>query len=156
MAFGTLCDIDGLNLTQLGGRGSYAQDHRYHLRVSVADDRELYPLSRYLGLLPLVLAIWTALLVGREAYTSRRTVALHREAWEVVQVVALGTLLLAACGWLLRLDFVSRPFLVLFGVLNLLFLLGEKVGLRLLARVVRKRGLNYRGEAHQSVAESLV
>jgi exopolysaccharide biosynthesis polyprenyl glycosylphosphotransferase len=105
---------------------------------------ELYPLSRYLGLLPLVLAIWTALLVGREAYTSRRTVALHREAWEVVQVVAFGTLLLAACGWLLRLDFVSRPFLVLFGVFDLLFLLAEKVGLRLLARVVRRRGHNFR------------
>jgi len=105
---------------------------------------ELYPLSRYLGLLPLVLAIWTALLVGREAYTSRRTVALHREAWEVVQVVALGTLLLAACGWLLRLDFVSRPFLVLFGLLDLAFLLAAKLGLRLLARVVRRRGHNFR------------
>jgi exopolysaccharide biosynthesis polyprenyl glycosylphosphotransferase len=105
---------------------------------------ELYPLGRYLGLLPVVLVIWTALLVGREAYTSRRTVALHREAWEVVQVVAAGTLLVAACGWLLRLDFVSRPFLVLFGLLDLAFLLVEKLGLRLLARVVRARGLNYR------------
>ena len=47
---------------------------------------ELYPLSRYLGLLPLVLAIWTLLLVTREAYTSRRTVALHQELWQVVQV----------------------------------------------------------------------
>ncbi len=105
---------------------------------------ELYPLERYLGLLPLVLAIWTALLVGREAYTSRRTVALHREAWEVVQVVTLGVLLLAACGWLLRLDFVSRPFLVLFGLLDLALLLAAKLGLRLAARLVRRRGRNFR------------
>ena len=49
---------------------------------------ELYPLSRYLGLLPLVLAIWTLLLVTREAYTSRRTVALAPEVWQVVRVVA--------------------------------------------------------------------
>ena len=105
---------------------------------------ELHPLSRYLGLLPLVLAIWTLLLVTREAYTSRRTVALASELWQVVQVVAAGTLTLAAAGWLLRLDFVSRPFLVLFGGLNLLFLLAEKLMLRLAARRVRSRGLNYR------------
>ncbi len=105
---------------------------------------ELYPLGRYLGLLPLVLAIWTVLLVTREAYTSRRTVSLHREAWQVVQVVTLGTLALAATGWLLRLDFVSRPFLLLFALLDLLFLLLAKLGLRLAARHIRRRGYNYR------------
>ena len=36
-------------------------------------------------LLPLVLAIWTLLLVTFEAYTSRRTVALASEIWQVVQ-----------------------------------------------------------------------
>jgi exopolysaccharide biosynthesis polyprenyl glycosylphosphotransferase len=105
---------------------------------------ELYPLSRYLGLLPLVLAIWTFLLVTREAYTSRRTVALYQEVWEVVQVVGFGTLTLAAAGWLLRLDFVSRPFLVLFACLDLLLLVSEKLALRLLARHFRRRGFNYR------------
>jgi exopolysaccharide biosynthesis polyprenyl glycosylphosphotransferase len=105
---------------------------------------ELYPLARYLGLLPLVLVIWTLLLVTREAYTSRRTVSLHREAWQVAQVVVLGTLTLAAAGWMLRLDFLSRPFLALFAGLDLVFLLLEKLALRLLARRVRRWGLNYR------------
>jgi exopolysaccharide biosynthesis polyprenyl glycosylphosphotransferase len=105
---------------------------------------ELYPLTRYLGLLPLVLAIWTFLLVTFEAYTSRRTVALAVEAWQVVEVVGVGVLTLAAAGWLLRLDFVSRPFLILFGILNLALLLGEKLALRLSARHIRRRGLNYR------------
>jgi len=105
---------------------------------------ELYPLSRYLGLLPLVLAIWTFLLVTRETYTSRRTVALHLEIWQVVQVVGMGTLTLAAAGWLLRLHFVSRPFLVLFGAINAGMLVGSKLALRLAARHVRRRGFNYR------------
>jgi exopolysaccharide biosynthesis polyprenyl glycosylphosphotransferase len=105
---------------------------------------ELYPLSRYLGLLPLVLAIWTLLLVTLEAYTSRRTVALASEVWQVIKVVVAGTLILAAAGWLLRLDFVSRPFLVLFATLDLLFLVAAKVMLRLTARRVRRRGYNYR------------
>ncbi|MCU0305564.1 MAG: sugar transferase [Thermoanaerobaculales bacterium] len=105
---------------------------------------ELYPLSRYLGLLPLVLAIWTFLLVTRESYTSRRTVALAVEAWHVFQIVGAGILTLAAAGWLLRLDFVSRPFLLIFGAINLALLLAEKLALRLSARHVRSRGLNYR------------
>ncbi|MFV2073626.1 MAG: hypothetical protein ACC742_13350, partial [Thermoanaerobaculales bacterium] len=105
---------------------------------------ELYPLSRYLGLLPLVLAIWTLLLVTRETYTSRRTVALATEVWQVVQVVGAGTLTLAAAGWLLRLDFVSRPFLMLFASLDLVLLLAEKLALRLAARHMRRRGFNYR------------
>jgi exopolysaccharide biosynthesis polyprenyl glycosylphosphotransferase len=105
---------------------------------------QLYPLSRYLGLLPLVLVIWTLLLITREAYTSRRTVALHQELGQVVQIVVVGSLILAACGWMLRLDFVSRPFVVLFALLNLGLLLAEKFALRLIARRVRKRGFNYR------------
>ena len=120
---------------------------RSHLAPQLAPQffpTELYPLSRYLGLLPLVLVIWTLLLVTREAYTSRRTVALASELWQVVQVVAAGTLILAATGWLLRLDFVSRPFLVLFATLDLLFLAAEKLVLRLGARRVRARGYNYR------------
>ncbi len=105
---------------------------------------ELYPLSRYLGLLPLVLAIWAFLLVTSETYSSRRTVALSREVWQVVRVVGIGTLTLAASGWLLRLDFVSRPFLILFASLDLVLLVGEKIVLRSIARHVRKRGYNYR------------
>ena len=105
---------------------------------------ELYPLSWYLGLLPLVLTIWTLLLLAGEAYTSRRMVALSTEAWHVLQIVAVGTLSLAAAGWLLRLEFLSRPFLALFAAIDLTFLLGEKLALRTLARHFRSRGYNFR------------
>lgn len=105
---------------------------------------ELYPLSRYLGLLPIVLIIWTALLLSRETYSSRRVVSLSAEAWQVLQIVAFGALALAATGWALRLDFLSRPFVLLFAGLDLLFLFAEKLTLRLLARHFRSRGYNYR------------
>jgi exopolysaccharide biosynthesis polyprenyl glycosylphosphotransferase len=105
---------------------------------------ELYAFTRYLGILPLVLAIWTGLLLSRDAYSSHRTVRLYDEVLRVARVVVLGTLILAACGWLLRLDFVSRPFLVLFSGINLTLLLAEKLAIRLLARHVRQRGYNYR------------
>jgi len=105
---------------------------------------ELYPFSRYLGLLPLVLIIWAFLLVTSETYSSRRTVALSREVWQVFRVVGIGTLSLAAAGWLLRLDFVSRPFLVLFASIDFVLLVMAKIALRLIARQVRSRGYNYR------------
>ncbi len=105
---------------------------------------ELYPLGRYLGLLPLVLLLWTALLVTREAYTARRGVSVREEAWQLAQVVALGTLGLAATGWALRLDFVSRPFLALFALLDLLALVGERLAVRRLAGALERRGLGYR------------
>jgi exopolysaccharide biosynthesis polyprenyl glycosylphosphotransferase len=105
---------------------------------------ELYAFSRYLGILPLVLAIWTGLLLSRDAYSSHRTVRLYDEVLRVARVVVLGTLILAACGWLMRLDFVSRPFLVLFSGINLTLLIAEKLAIRLLARHVRQRGYNYR------------
>ena len=44
----------------------------------------------------------------------------------------------------LRLDFVSRWFLVLFGAVNFLFLATEKTALRLISRWVRARGFNFR------------
>lgn len=104
----------------------------------------LYSFSRYLGLLPLVLVIWSALLLSREAYSSHRTLRLVDEVRQVAQIVVIGTLVLAACGWMLRLDFVSRPFLILFAALDLVLLAGVKLGMRLAARTVRRRGFNYR------------
>ena len=55
-----------------------------------------------------------------------------------------GTTILVLLIFGLRLDFVSRWFLVLFGVLNFLFLTAEKVALRQLSRWVRSRGFNFR------------
>ena len=55
-----------------------------------------------------------------------------------------GTAILVLLIYGLRLDFVSRWFLVLFGVLNFLFLAAEKIALRLLSRWVRSRGFNFR------------
>jgi putative colanic acid biosynthesis UDP-glucose lipid carrier transferase len=43
-----------------------------------------------------------------------------------------------------RWDFISRPFLLLYFAVNLVFLTSVRVLVRLLARTVRARGFNYR------------
>src|ERR1700681_3553082 len=104
----------------------------------------LYPLSSYLLLLPLALLIWGALLLSSGRYRSHRTVPLLDEAWAVVRVCASGAIIFTLALFVGRLDERLRadarfgPFWVLFfGVLPCLFLLTEKLALRLTSRYVR-------------------
>ena len=112
---------------------------------------ELYALRFYLPLLPVALSVWGLLLLRFRRYRSHRTTPLLREAWEVVQVSGAATVTFTLLLYVLRLDErmlpqdrVSRAWLLLFALLACLLLLAEKVMVRLVARYVRSRGLNYR------------
>jgi len=91
----------------------------------------LYPLSTYLPLLPFVLVVWGLLLTALRAAAPGEAFSLPREISRVLRAVALGVLIVAASGYLLRLEFVSRPFLLLFGATSAVALT--------LARVVERR-----------------
>ncbi|HEV7508170.1 MAG TPA: sugar transferase [Thermoanaerobaculia bacterium] len=111
----------------------------------------LYPLSSYVLLLPLALLIWGILLLSSGRYRSHRTVPLLDEAWAVVRVCASGAIIFTLVLFVGRLDErllaydrVSRFWVLLFGVFSCLFLLTEKLALRLTSRYVRSHGLNYR------------
>lgn len=130
---------------------------------------KLYPLGEYLPLLPLALAIWGALLLLSGRYRSHRTVPILDEAWAILRVCFLGaaifTLLLYAARideQLLGDDRISRFWILLFGVFSCIFLLTEKLGLRITSRWVRMRGFNYRtvlivgtGPTALSIADSI-
>jgi exopolysaccharide biosynthesis polyprenyl glycosylphosphotransferase len=111
----------------------------------------LYPLSEYLPLLPIALAIWGALLLLSGRYRSHRTVPILDEAWAIIRVCALGsaffTLFLYAARIDERLlgdDRISRPWILLFALFSCVFLLTEKLGVRITSRWVRMRGFNFR------------
>lgn len=104
----------------------------------------LFPLSDYLKIYPLVLIIWSVLLFSYHSYHSHRTISLRREALTVIRVVAVGNVLLATLAYLLPLRQLSRAWFILFAVLSLLLLMLEKIFLRVMARYVRAKGLNYR------------
>jgi exopolysaccharide biosynthesis polyprenyl glycosylphosphotransferase len=110
-----------------------------------------YPLTAYLPLLPLGLAIWGALLLTSGRYRSHRTVPLLDEAWAIVRVCTGGSVLFTLCLYILRIDVrllgrdqISRSWVLLFGVFSALLLLGEKLFLRISSRYLRSRGFNYR------------
>src|SRR3954447_21234881 len=111
----------------------------------------LYSLENYLPLLPLALAIWGALLLSSGRYRSHRTVALIDEAWAILRVCLTGAILFTLSLYLTRLDErllgddrVSRFWSLLFAFFSCLFLLSEKLALRLTSRYVRSHGFNYR------------
>ena len=129
----------------------------------------LYPLADYLPLLPLALVIWGALLLLSGRYRSHRTVPILDEAWAIIRVCLVGaglfTLLLYAARIDERLlgdDQVSRFWIFLFAFFSCIFLLTEKLGLRITSRWVRMHGFNYRtvlivgtGPSAVSIADSI-
>jgi exopolysaccharide biosynthesis polyprenyl glycosylphosphotransferase len=111
----------------------------------------LYSLEEYLPLLPFALVIWGALLLSSGRYRSHRTVPLIDEAWAIIRVCVssaiIFTLALYLSRWDERLlgdDRISRFWALLFAVFSCLFLLTEKLGIRLTSRYVRSYGFNYR------------
>jgi len=104
----------------------------------------LFPLSEYLKVYPFVLVIWSVLLFSYHSYHSHRTIPLTKETITILRVVAVGNLLLATLAYLLPLRQLSRVWFFLFVVLSTILLVAEKILLRVLARYVRSKGLNYR------------
>jgi exopolysaccharide biosynthesis polyprenyl glycosylphosphotransferase len=87
----------------------------------------LYPLRDYLPLMPLILVVWAVLLAALRQVSPGRIFSLTREIGLVIRAVLLGVLVVAATGYLLRLQFVSRPFLILFGAVNVVALAMARV-----------------------------
>jgi len=130
----------------------------------------LHPLVDYLPLLPLALGIWGVLLWSSGTYRSHRRVPLVREASEIARVSILAAGAFALAVWAFRLDErlffadrISRSWIALYAVLSGLFLVTEKLTLRVVARLIRQKGLNYRtvilvgtGPTAGVVADSIV
>jgi exopolysaccharide biosynthesis polyprenyl glycosylphosphotransferase len=111
----------------------------------------LYPLERYLPLLPITLAIWWVLLYRSKLYGSQRTVLLNKEARDILRISIASAVLLVVIIYALRLDDrllggdkISRLWIFLLFVLATFFLLSRMMTVRLLARYARERGYNYR------------
>ena len=92
----------------------------------------------------MVLIIWSALLFTYHSYHSHRTIPLTKETATVLRVVMVGNVLLATLAYLIPLRQLSRSWFILFGVLSASLVIFEKVLLRIIARYVRMKGLNYR------------
>src|SRR5262249_17873023 len=94
----------------------------------------LAPFDQYLPLLFFIVPIWGLLLYAAGFYRSHRTLPLGEEIWAAAKVAFGGPAILVVLIYGLRMDFVSRWFLVLFGMVNFALLVTEKVALPLTSR----------------------
>ena len=83
----------------------------------------LFPFRDYLGLLGVVLLLWMAIFfLIRKSQNS----LLPDDPWKLIRETAVlvltGSVLISALIFLLKMDFISRPFIAIFGVVNFICL----------------------------------
>jgi len=88
--------------------------------------------------------IWHVIFRARGLYRTRRIGLLVSEWWDIARAVALGTLILAGLGLVLRLAAVDRRFLAVFFVVGLVGTVLTRSALRLALGEVRRKGRNLR------------
>jgi len=104
----------------------------------------LYPMANYAVLLPWIVLIWSVSLFATRSYKSQRTTPLATQVILAARVAFGSSLVLAAVVFVFRYNFVSRPWIALFAILDFVALTAGRLGIRLAARGARKRGYNYR------------
>lgn len=106
-----------------------------------------HPLSVAGGSIALVAAfsfVWVFILSRLGAYSYGRLTSLWREWRNIAQAAVLGVFLFFAAHFFLRLGYIARSYVMIFGAVNFLLLALEKTILFFVAREVRKRGFGKR------------
>ncbi len=104
----------------------------------------LIPIEQSQWLIYIILPVWSILLFYFRTYESQRTKPLTEEVWKVSGVSFFGPVILMSIVFLLKVEYISRLFIGIFGITAWLLLISERCLLRLYARYVRRQGFNYR------------
>ena len=131
------------------------------LRFEVLTPPEWVPLTKYLGFLPFVLAVWGGVLLLSGLYRTRRAQRLTLVVYAVAHAVALGLVVSLGALFFYREFSFSRLHVVLFAVLASGLLVGLRLGIYTVLRRGRQRGRNVRrvlivgaGKAGQRLARA--
>ncbi len=106
--------------------------------------RPISQISEYLFLLYIVLPLWGILLYYYKTYRSVRTSNPLNIIWVVLKTVLTGGLILITFLFLFKLQGISRSLILIFLIVNTIFLIIWKYAIYLLLQYIRKKGYNYR------------
>lgn len=105
---------------------------------------KLAPLDAYLWILPVVVTLWSVWLYFSGMYSSFRLKSL----WQIILIIlragVLSFLIFGSIGFLFKVTYVSRSFVLCIFILTALFITLEKLVLILVIRYLRRRGFNFR------------
>ena len=103
-----------------------------------------FPLLDYLWILIFILPVWSSVLGYFGLYESFRTKPIWAEPLEILKIAFWATLLVGTFIFIFKLHYVSRLFIVIFGIISFFLLSFERLFIRSIAIQFRKRGFNYR------------
>ncbi len=104
----------------------------------------LFPLQRYVWILAVILPGWAVLFLAFRLYSSHRLSTFRRLPVDLARANLVGMALIVGTAYLLKLQDISRTFVVLFALLNFLFLCAERLALRGVLQHLRRRGMALR------------
>ena len=104
----------------------------------------LYPMSKYLNILPVVLFGWWISLSISGLYDSFRTKSFFEMVWGILRSAVLVMVLFATVVFLFKLDFISRSFTFILFSITALSLIMDRWFIVLVLRFLRKKGYNFR------------
>jgi exopolysaccharide biosynthesis polyprenyl glycosylphosphotransferase len=96
----------------------------------------------HLIIVGLVVMVWLIAFKAQKAYSYQRFTSFATEVKIVLKTVLIGVLVLLGAMFLLRVQYVPRTVVFLFAVLNLAFLILEKLLLFRAVKIIRDRGRN--------------
>lgn len=108
------------------------------------DYGHLAPIKGYLWLLLLIIPAWTFLFKYFVVYESLVKRPLWWDPYKIFKVVFWGVLLMGTLVFLFKLQYVSRLFIIFFGLANFTLLSLEKLIIRSTVSYIRKKGRDYR------------
>jgi len=87
---------------------------------------------------------WITVFISLGLYKTYRTKSLLTELLDIFKAVSLGVLVTGVSVFFFKLIFVSRAIIILFWFFSLLFLSAERIVMRYILRIYRRKGYNYR------------
>jgi len=106
-----------------------------------------FPLGRinvffefHMRLLLVIICLWSLLFLITKLYETFKTKTLFQETFAVFKVVFVGSFIIGFGVFFLRYFMISRAVMVFFGLLNFLFLVGERIVIRGIVKYRRSKG----------------
>ena len=106
--------------------------------------QDLYPLSIYISLLPVLLIIWGGLLHFFGMYTSFRVRPMPELLFIVLKAAFFSFVIFSGYIYLFKLQNISRAFIIFVFTFSTLLISLEKAALVIFFRHIRKKGYNFR------------
>jgi len=104
----------------------------------------IYPITRYLWILPVTVVLWGLLLYTSGMYVSFRFKKLREIVFIVFRSGFISFLIFTSIGFLTQTIYISRSFILFLFIITSFALLIEKIALIIMFRELRRRGFNFR------------